>query len=119
MTLFKELILRRRKKILNLVLIAAETGISKKDFENMIDFEKKLFDELMECVDSTDKKVNEFFNGKSKQESELIIFKEDVGEFINLNGEKMGGFEKDQTANIPKEIAKILIEDGKAEIIKQ
>ena len=27
MTLFKELMLRRRKKILNLVLIAAETGI--------------------------------------------------------------------------------------------
>tara|TARA_Y100000296_G_scaffold81603_1_gene109157 strand:- start:2205 stop:2753 length:549 start_codon:yes stop_codon:yes gene_type:complete len=118
-TLVKGLIRVRKKKILNLVLIASETGISKKDFENMIDFEKKLFDELMECVDSTDKKVNEFFNGKSKQESELIIFKEDVGEFINLNGEKMGGFEKDQTANIPKEIAKILIEDGKAEIIKQ
>src|SRR3989338_1616467 len=28
-TFFKELIVRRRKKILNLVLIAAETGISK------------------------------------------------------------------------------------------
>ena len=32
----------RRKKILNLVLIAAETGISKKDFDNMLDFEKEL-----------------------------------------------------------------------------
>src|SRR3989344_3998854 len=39
-TFFKELIVRRRKKILNLVLIATETGISKKDFENMLDFEK-------------------------------------------------------------------------------
>ena len=35
-TLFKELMLRRRKKILNLILIAAETGISKQDFENML-----------------------------------------------------------------------------------
>jgi len=31
-TLFKELMLRRRKKILNLVLIAAETGISKQEY---------------------------------------------------------------------------------------
>jgi DNA replication initiation complex subunit (GINS family) len=117
-TLIKVLIRVRKKKILNLVLIASETGISKRDFDNMLDFEKKLFDELMKCVEFTDKKVNEFFNGKSKQKVESIIFKEDVGEFINLNGEKMGGFEKGQTANIPKEIAKILIEDGKAELIK-
>jgi hypothetical protein len=119
LTLIKGLIRVRKKKILNLVLIASETGISKKDFDDMLDFEKELFDELMKCVDSTDKKVNEFFNGKSKQKAELIIFKEDVGEFINLNGEKIGGFEKGQTVNIPKEIAKILIEDGKAEIMKQ
>ena len=46
-TLFKELMLRRRKKLLNLVLIAAETGISKQDFENMLEFEKVLFEELM------------------------------------------------------------------------
>ena len=33
--LFKQLMLRRKKKILNLVFIASETGISKQDFENM------------------------------------------------------------------------------------
>ena len=57
-TLFKELILRRRKKILNLILIAAETGISKQDFDNMLTFEKVLFEELMKCIDSSDKKLN-------------------------------------------------------------
>ena len=46
-TLFRELMLRRRKKILNLVLIATETGISKQDFDNMLAFEKYLFEELM------------------------------------------------------------------------
>src|SRR4030042_600456 len=46
LTLFRELIRRRRKKILNLVAIAAETGISKQDFDNMLDFEKSLFEEL-------------------------------------------------------------------------
>ena len=43
-TLFRELMLRRRRKILNLVLIASETGISKQDFENMLGFEKELFE---------------------------------------------------------------------------
>jgi|TARA_Y100000034_G_scaffold35343_1_gene43342 DNA replication initiation complex subunit (GINS family) len=117
-TLIKGLIRVRKKKILNLVLIASETGISKKDFDNMLDFEKEFFDELMKSVNSADKKINEVINGTKKQEDELIIFKEDVGEFINLDGEKMGGFEKGQTAKVPKEIAKILIEDKKAEIVK-
>ena len=66
-TLFKELITRRRKKILNLILIAAETGISKQDFDNMFDFEKELFEELMKCVDSSDKKLNGLFSGNAQE----------------------------------------------------
>ena len=46
-TLFQELLRRRRKKILNLVLIASETGISKQDFDNMFLVEKELFEDLM------------------------------------------------------------------------
>ena len=66
MTLFKEIMLRRRKKILNLVLIAAETGISKQDFDNMLEFEKSLFEELMKCIDVSDKSLNETLNGKKQ-----------------------------------------------------
>ncbi|GBE19767.1 hypothetical protein BMS3Abin17_00495 [archaeon BMS3Abin17] len=118
-TLFKELIIRRRKKILNLVLIASETGISRQDFENMLDFEKTLFEEFMKSIDSCDKKLTEALNGKKEETSknELLHFKEDVEEFVGLEGNKMGGFEKGQIANIPNEIAKILIEDDKAEVV--
>ena len=59
-TFFKELMSRRRKKILHLVFVAAETGISKQDFENMFAFEKELFEELMKCIDDSDKNVDEF-----------------------------------------------------------
>ena len=117
-TFFKELIVRRRKKILNLVLIAAETGISKQDFENMLSFEKELFEELMKCMDSSDGKLNEMLNGKKiekVQANEMIIFKKNVESFVGLNAESMGPFEKGQIVNIPKEITKILIEGGKAE----
>jgi DNA replication initiation complex subunit (GINS family) len=119
-TLFKELMLRRRKKILNLVLIAAETGISRQDFENMFMLEKNLFEELMKCIDVSDKDLNETLNGKDAEikKNELIVFIDDVEEFVGLDGEKMGGFEKGQIANIPSEIAKILIDGKKAEIVE-
>jgi len=119
MTLFKELMLRRRKKILALVLIAAETGISKQDFENMLNLEKELFENLMKCIDSSDKGLSEQLNGKKEEEqnNEMVIFLENVNEFVGINGEKMGPYEKGDIANIPKEISKILIDDGKCEII--
>ena len=116
-TFFKELIVRRRKKILNLVLIAAETGISKRDFENMLDFEKELFEELMKCMDFSDKKLNKLLNDKLEniQNNEMVIFKEDVEGFVGLDAENMGPFEKGQIVNIPKQIAEILAEGGKVE----
>ena len=48
-------------------------------------------------------------NGKKNEEAknELIVFSEDVGEFMGLDGSKMGPFEKGQIANIPKEISRI------------
>lgn len=116
-TLFKELIVIRRKKILNLILITAEIGISKRDLDNMMDFEKQLFNELMICIENSNRKISEVLeNGNNGKE--LLVFKDDVAEFMGFNGEKMGEFKKGQTATLPKEIAKILIEDGKAELIK-
>ena len=122
LTLFKELIVRRRKKILKLVLIAAETGISKHDFENMLAFEKILFEDFIKCIEVSDKQLTQDVSGKKeaeKQKNELIVFKKDVEEFVGLSGEKMGPFQKGQMANIPIEIAKILVDDGKAEVVEE
>ncbi len=118
--LFKELMRIRRKKILDLVRIAAETGISKQDFENMFDFEKDFFEDMMRCVESSDKKLNEVLNGKKEEKKNiLLVFKKDVEEFLDLDGEKIGGFEKGQLANLSSEIANILIDDGKAEVVEK
>lgn len=118
-TLFRELMLRRRKKILNLVLIAAETGISKQDFENMLTLEKEMFEELMKGIEGSDKKITELLNGKEKklENNDLIVFKENVEEVMDLDGSKIGPFEKGQITNISKDIAKILVEDNKADYI--
>lgn len=120
-TLFRELLLRRRKKILNLVLVASETGISRQDYDCFLDFERTLFEELLECIKKSDNVIDEKLNGKDKDDSKnlMVVFKEPVEQFAGLNGETMGGFEKGQIANIPKEIAQILIEDDKAEVVEE
>ena len=119
--LFRELMRIRRKKILDLVRIAAETGISKQDFENMFDFEKDFFEDMMRCVESSDKKLNKILNGKKEEEKKniMIVFKKAVEEFLDLDGEKIGPFEKGQIANLSSEIANILIEDGKVEAVER
>ena len=121
-TLFKELILRRRTKILNLVLVAAEVGISKQDFSSMFNFEKELFEELIKNIEKSDKKINETLNGNSKeseQKNNLAVFLDNTEEFVDFEGNKLGPFEKGQIVNLQKEIIKILVEEGKAEIIEK
>lgn len=119
-SIFKELILRRKKKLLNLAFVAAETGISKKDFENMLDFEKELFDKLVSNINESDKKLNGLVNGKQEKKNNhiMLVFKEDVPEFIDLKGEKQGPFKKDDIVNLQKEIADILLADNKVERVE-
>ncbi|MEK6760368.1 MAG: hypothetical protein AABX93_00415 [Nanoarchaeota archaeon] len=139
-TLFKELIFRRREKILHLLLIATETGVSKRDFENMLDFESKMFESLLKSIESSDIQVNSMLlNGKSEfkkseeislhaiQETNVenfvepkkdgskssVIFLDDVNEFMDLNGEMLGPFQKGDKVELQNEIANILVEDKK------
>ncbi len=121
-TLFRELMLRRRKKILNLVLIAAETGISKQDFDNMLSFEKDLFEEIMKCVEASDKTMNSLLNGATEKEdkkNELVIFLDSVPEFLGLDGNPIGPFETGQIANLPSDVVSILIGDKKCEKVSE
>ncbi len=122
LAIFKELILRRKKKILELSFIATETGISKRDFENMLQVEKEMFDSIMKTIERTDKKVSEMLKGMDEEEAakaknKMIVFVEDTDEFLDLEGNKLGPFKKGDVANIPEEISNILIVDKKAEAI--
>jgi DNA replication initiation complex subunit (GINS family) len=128
MAIFKELMLKRKKKILNLVFIAAETGIMKKDFEDMIYFEKDLFEKLVEKVSSADKELTKLMtgNGKKIKSSEKVSEKvsekkikilEGVEEFVGLDGKAVGPFEKEAIAELDSQVAEILIGSGKAEAI--
>lgn len=117
-SIFRELIVRRRKKLLALAFIAAETGISKRDFENMLDFEKDLFDKIVQGIESSEKNVSGMMNGsKKKASNKMVVFKQDTSEFLGVTGEKVGPFSKGELANLPTEIAQILEEAGNIEFV--
>ncbi len=118
-SIFKEIMLRRKKKLLNLAFIARETGISKRDFENMLDFEKAAFDKIVKGLEETDVVINGLMNGKKEsKENILVSFKENVEEFLGLEGENLGPFEKGEIANLPEEIVRILKDAGKIEEVE-
>jgi DNA replication initiation complex subunit (GINS family) len=117
--IFNELMLLRKKKILGLVFVASETGISKRDFENMLDFEKELFDKLIANVKEAEKKLElEFDSEVVENDMALILILEDIGELVGFGGESVGPFTKGEMVNLEKKVADILVEDGKAEFVE-
>ena len=117
--IFKEFMLRRKKKILELAFVAAETGISKRDFENMLAVEKEQFEGVMKSLEAGDKKISELLKGvdedEKNNENKMIVFLEDTDEFLDLDGNQLGPFKKGDVANLSEEVANILIVDKKAE----
>ena len=115
--LFKELMLRRKKKLLNLVFIAAETGIMKRDYENMLNHERVVFDDLVKSFEEGDKKVQIILNGKKDKvevKQRMVMFNQDVEKFVDMDGKVIGPFASGELANLGLEVAKILVEGGKA-----
>ncbi len=117
---FRDLLRIRKKKILNLSFVAAEVGIGKKDFENLLGFEKDLFEEVVKSLEKAEKNLNADLSGAqdSEKKHRLVRFLEDVPEFLNFEGEEEGPFEKGLIANLPKEIVEILEKDKRVEILE-
>ncbi len=115
MTLFRELILRRKRKILNLVFIANETGLMKKDFEDMLAFEKDLFERLLSSVEEADKLVASLLiNEAAALQATSLLITEDVESFVSMNGESLGPFKKGDSVAVDKRVAEILVGGQKA-----
>ena len=117
---FRDLLRIRKKKILNLAFVASEVGISKKDFENLLGFEKDLFEELVKALERAEKNQTGEMSGGGKEKEcrhRLVRFLDDVSEFLNVEGEEIGPFVKSEVANLECEIVDVLVSDKKVEII--
>ena len=120
--IFKELILRRKKKLLNLVFVAAETGIMKRDYENMIDFEKIVFDKLIKAFDEGDKDLSKLMSGRKESDidkNKMILFSQNVEQFVDMSGNIIGPFNSGQVANLDSNVSAILVSGGKARFVDE
>lgn len=113
--LIEEIFNRRERKILNLALIVVRTNILP---ENLTDEEKIFFDQL---TSSIKKRREDLLNVmlESETKEDMVIFKEDVPEFIGSDLKKYGPFKKGDIAKILEENKKILIEKGFVEEFKK
>jgi hypothetical protein len=104
-----------------LAFVASETGISKRDFENLLGFEKDLFEEIVKSLEKADKNLNASMVGTREDTNNFLLarFLVDVEEFLGLDGESIGPFKKGEIANLDKEIVDILSKDGKVEVLAE
>jgi DNA replication initiation complex subunit (GINS family) len=122
LAVIREIIMLRERKILNLALVSSKTGVSKRDVENMLKHEKELFEEITKKLESNQGELNKILNGEHQEGKDLknnlmIRFKEEVPKFLDLEGKETGPFKQGDIANLPQDIAKILVNDEKAEEI--
>lgn len=118
--IFKELILRRKKKILNLVFVAAETGVMKRDFDNMLQFEKDLFEKIVKALEESDRELDKSFSGgKIKDDNKMIMFEKDVEQFLDMNGNLVGPFMTGELSNLDAKVSEILVSSGKARFVDE
>ena len=115
--LIEDIFNRRERKILNQALISARTNIPP---ENLTDEEKVFFEVLINAIKERRVNIlNTVLQAMEKEElASLIIFKEDVPEFVGSDLKTYGPFKKGDIAKLPEGNMKILLERGIAEEFK-
>jgi len=115
--LIEDIYNRRERKILNQALISVRTGIPP---ENLLPEEKEFFERIVELLKERRKKVllPMFEDVEENVEEELVVFNEDVPEFVGVDMKVYGPFSKGDVAKLPKENAKVLVDAGKVRVMK-
>ena len=137
----KELYERREKKIISLATDKSRTRSNLIDASGLLKEEKVFFDALTNMLDNyreailfavlnekmpfmqslDEKKPTELFRSaiELKKPTRLVRFTSHVPKFVGPELEEYGPFEEEDIANLPVEIADVLINKAKAEEIKE
>ena len=143
--IIKEIYERREKKILYIALIKSRTKSDVMDTSTFLENEKKFFDEIVKVLDvfrndvinniidgkqasgtaagkeEIDKKETDEKDDNDKSEAKntkLVRFLHVVPKFVGKELEEYGPFAEEDIANLPMEIADLLINKGRVEEIK-
>ena len=146
--LIKEIYERREKKILNIALIKSRTKSHVIDISSLLDNEKKFLEEVEKVLNSyrenviyniiegkpvsqikhQEKYVKEEINAannaandaeEESKTTKLVRFLYSIPKFVGTELEEYGPFAEEDIANLPAEIADLLIGKGKVEEIKE
>ncbi|MBI2650997.1 hypothetical protein HYX01_00850 [Candidatus Woesearchaeota archaeon] len=140
--LIKEMYERREKKILNLALIRSRTKSNVMDTSSLLESEKRLFDEIVNvlnafrseiisnviegryaskgALEKNQEKAETTETGKiDENHAKLVRFLYPVPKFVGKELEEYGPFEEEDIANLPADIADVLVNKGRAEEIKE
>ncbi len=125
-----ELYERREKKILNMAVIRSRTGADIIDTTSLLAEEKMLFDAVIAQLDyyrnnilfrvlnaqpTTAAEPAQEKPAEQKGDSKLVRFLHAVPKFVGRELEVYGPFVEEDMANLPSDIADILISKGRAE----
>ncbi len=139
--ILKELYEKREKKIIQLAIDKSRTHSNLIDTSALLKEEKVFFDAVTDLLDSYRKAIlytvmneklpfmkpleekkplAEFKSAlEIKKNAKLVRFMHRVPKFVGPELEEYGPFEEEDIANLPTEIADVLINKGKAEEIKE
>lgn len=102
----------RERKILNQAIITVRTRIPP---QNMTEEERNFFEGIVKIL--KERREN-FFGSLKKEDKKKVRFKEDIPEFVGIDGETYGPFKKDEEAEIPIENFEVLLKKELVEEIK-
>jgi DNA replication initiation complex subunit (GINS family) len=131
-----ELYDRREKKIIEMAINKARTASNIVDVSNLLNEEKKLFEEFVGLVQQGResillkllskalpsfeiKKVDDSEEKKEEDEKEnqMVRFISAVPKFVSPELEVYGPFEPEDMASLPKKIAHVLVKKNRAELM--
>lgn len=125
--ILKELYEKRESKIINLALLNSRSK-SNIDFSLFLPEEIKFYENLKNSLNLyRDNILNNLLQGKLPslkepktiktdfQDKILVRFINQVPKFVGSNGFVYGPFDEEDMANLPADVARLLIEKGKAE----
>lgn len=108
----EDLLEARERKIITLALYSVRSGMMP---ENLAPEERELFEAVKERINQFRKKRKNILEGGNGEGKIPVVIKEDIPEFLGLDMQAYGPYQKGDVVTLPRESVKILLEKGSAE----